>query len=82
MTTLELWNELWGRDGSVVQLVPYALNPKLGLEGASVYDRELIRRTWCSGVIKTEKQYNELVQILSDWGYCVETPADWEFKEA
>jgi len=31
------------------------------------------------GVIHSEKEYDELLMTVSEWGYCVETPADFNF---
>ena len=75
MSLLNKWNKAW--DDRVVRLVPHPLTG--GLEGASTYDQDMCRRARCS-VLRTEQQYEVLSRVLGEWGYCVETPMNFQFK--
>ena len=73
----EKWNDSWG--DSVINLVRCPLDPAT-LEGRSEKDRDIIRRARCPGRIRKNSQYDELLKIVSEWGYCVESPLDFDFK--
>jgi hypothetical protein len=70
------WDEAW--KCWTVSLVPYKFNPKF-LEGANAFSRDIMRRAIVRGVIHNQKQYDELLMTVSEWGYCVETPAEFQF---
>jgi hypothetical protein len=78
MSTAQRWDDAW--TGRVITLVRSPINAQY-LEGATQGDRDLIRRATMGGMVRTKKRYEELLHIVSDWGYCVETPMDFQFKE-
>lgn len=77
---LKTFNHAWETDGWVLSLVPYRWNPEF-LEGETPIDKDIIRRATFGGVIRSEKQYTELSQIVSEWGYCIQTPYDFQFSK-
>jgi hypothetical protein len=77
MSMAKRWDSAW--EGSVVAL---ARSPFGGLEGRAQGDRDMVRRATMKGRIRSERDYNELCRILGDWGYAVETPADFAFAES
>jgi len=80
MTTSDRWNKAW--DSWCLRLVETPPHFKArGLEGKTQTDRDLMRRAGVPGVIRTEAQYDDLCCIMSKWGYCVETPAEFEFTK-
>ena len=78
MSMAQRWDDAW--TGRVITLVRSPFNANW-LEGAREHDRDMVRRAIASSGLRTEKRYNELVHVVSDWGYCVETPVDFQFKE-
>lgn len=68
-------------NGLVVHLVPHGPNPALGLEGQNEADRKITRKARAPHVIRTEDQYVDLVDTISEWGYCVESPGEYVFAE-
>ena len=72
------WNDAW--DKWTVKLIPYRWN-KGFLEGENEFSRDIIRRARSPGVIRNSKQYDDLLMTVSEWGYCVETPADFNFAK-
>ena len=72
------WNDAWEKNK--VRLVPYRWNPKF-LEGQTDGDRDMVRRAIVRGVIHSQKEYDDLLMTVSEWGYCVETPADFNFAK-
>ena len=74
--TMDKWNAAWDNDTLTLSVYPF---DKTCLEGKTEKDRDIIRRALFSGVIRNEKQYDALLKIVSGWGYCVETPADFNF---
>ncbi len=71
----ERWNKAW--DKHTVKLVPYKFNKKF-LEGANEFSRDVMRRAM-RGVVHNNKEYDDLLMTVSEWGYCVETPEDFNF---
>jgi hypothetical protein len=77
MTT---WNKAWEGWGLTLVETPPHFKVR-GLEGTTSGDRDLMRRAMVPGIIRTEAQYDDLCRIVSEWGYCVETPLDFEFGD-
>jgi hypothetical protein len=75
---LQRWDDAW--DKWKIRLVPYKLNPKF-LEGQTSADRDMTRRAVNKFVIHSQKEYDELLMTVSEWGYCVETPSDFNFAK-
>jgi len=73
---MDRWNSAW--DNSTITLVVCS-HDKISLEGRTEKDRDLIRRATMWGRVRTNKQYDALLKIVSDWGYCVESPIDFIF---
>ena len=76
---LRTFNNAWEEDNSVITLIAYRFNPKY-LEGKTYRDRDIMIRAKSGCVIHSEAQYNDLLKIVSNWGFCVETPADFNFE--
>ena len=77
-TPLERWNLAW--DQHCIRLVPVPKHfRRRGLEGATEFDRRVVRQFVWSSCIYSEDQYNRLLQGVSEFGYCLESPADWEW---
>jgi len=75
-TTIDKWNAAWDNDTISLSVNPFN---KTALEGKTEKDRDLVRRALGGGRVGNEQQYNALLKIVSEWGYCVETPADFNF---
>ena len=76
---LRTFNNAWDESNNVLTLVPYRFNP-IYLEGKTYGDRDIMVRAKSGCVIHSEAQYNDLLKIVSNWGFCVETPADFSFQ--
>jgi hypothetical protein len=74
--TIDKWNAAWDNDTITLSVNP--LN-KTTLEGKTEKDKDLVRRALGAGRVRDEPHYNALLKIVSEWGYCVETPADFNF---
>jgi len=80
MTTSRMakrWNEVW--DKHTVSLVPHKFNKNF-LEGANEFSRDIMRRAFRS-IVHNNKEYDDLLVTVSEWGYCVETPEDFNFAK-
>jgi len=54
--------------------------PKCPTCDVNVVVDSIMRRAH-SCVIHTSKEYDELLMTVSEWGYCVETPKDFNFAK-
>ena len=72
------WNKAW--DEFSVSLVPVPKNfNRRGLEGADDFSRRVIRQFFGTGTIFSEEMFNRLLEKVSEFGYCLEYPGDWEW---
>jgi hypothetical protein len=66
--------------GDTVRLAPCPAHFRVhAMEGASPADRDILRRAGF-GIIRTPRQYDKLLGIVSGWGFDLESPADWQFN--
>lgn len=78
MSTMEDWNRAW--DQHVLRLVPLPKHFKRhALEGACEFDRKVVLQCIHKSCVRTQKDYDRLLCEVSELGYCVETPATFEF---
>jgi uncharacterized protein YbaR (Trm112 family) len=76
MNVNEKWNKSVDQDTVTLVVCPLC---KSSLEGKTHKDRDLITRATWKSRISTNKQYEDLSKTLSNWGYCLETPMDFNF---
>ena len=75
---MDRWNLAW--DNHVVRLVPVPKHFRnRGLEGATRFDKDVVRQFLWASVIYSEEMYNRLAKGVSEFGYCVESPYDWRW---
>lgn len=75
---IQHWNDAWKKQ--TVRLVRCQWNKRF-LKGQADGDRDMIRRAIMRPIVRTKKEYDELLMTVSEWGYCVETPADFNFAK-
>jgi hypothetical protein len=81
MNMLDNFNKAWERDNDIVTLTPSPnCFSRKALEGKTLKDKSLMTKAIGTCVIGTEVQYNNLLKMLSQWGYAVEIPMDFAFS--
>jgi hypothetical protein len=76
---LDQWNKAWDKDTVTLTPLPKHL-ARRGLEGKSLKDKDLMRRAIGKCIIGTEQHYDNLLKTLSEWGYCLEIPTDFQLS--
>jgi len=75
---LDRWNRAW--DAHTIRLVPVPKHfLRRGLEGADDFSRRVVRQFTHGSCIFSEEMYERLLRGVSEFGYCVESPTDWEW---
>lgn len=49
------------------------------LTGDRLQDAAIVRQFLKHTLVSNEEEYNTLLVGVSEFGYCIETPADWAF---